>query len=146
LPSSSQGLTYDVVNNAIAMTGNSGGGSPYVHAYSFSGSGFGTKYADPGTPLTGEGTKSSFRPAGDAVAFAHVTSPRITAYPWSSSGFGTKYSNPATLPTNTGLGVSFHPSENFVAFSVVENTSSLFCNNLIHFVNPTFSFNFGNPG
>jgi hypothetical protein len=72
--------------------------SPFITAYPWSGSGFGTKFADPATlpPATGRGV--AFSPSGNAIAVAHSTSPFITAYPWSGSGFGTKFADPATLP------------------------------------------------
>jgi len=81
--------------------------SPYISAYPWSSSGFGTKYSDPGTLPTNTGRGVAFSPDGSAIAIAHDLTPYVTAYPWSSSGFGTKYSDPVTLPTNTGRGVAF---------------------------------------
>ena len=81
--------------------------SPFVSAYPWSVSGFGTKFANPATLPTGTGIDVSFSSSGDAVAVAHANSPFVTAYPWSASGFGTKFANPATLPTNLALGVAF---------------------------------------
>jgi hypothetical protein len=89
---------------AIAVVHNT---TPFVSAYPWSGSGFGTKYADPATLPTGAGRGVAFSPAGDAIAVAHTTSPFVSAYPWSVSGLGTKFANPATLPTDTGNGVAF---------------------------------------
>ena len=80
---------------------------PYVSAYHWSSSGFGTKYSNFGTLPTNTGYGVAFSPDGSAIAIAHSSSPYVSAYPWSSSGFGTKYSNPGTLPTNTGRGVAF---------------------------------------
>ena len=82
--------------------------SPFISAYPWSGSGFGTKYADPATLPPAEGGGVAFSTDGSAIAVAHGTSPLITAYPWSGSGFGTKYTDPATLPTGVGLGVAFN--------------------------------------
>ena len=92
--------------------------SPYVTAYPWSSSGFGTKYANPTTlpPNTGWGV--AFSPNGDALAVAHDDSPYITAYPWSSSGFGTKYTNPTTLPSDTGWGVAFSPNGDAIAVGI----------------------------
>ena len=84
------------------------GTSPFISAYPWSSSGFGTIYANPATLPTGGGNGVAFSPDGSAIAVAHNTSPRVSAYPWSGSGFGTKYANPATLPTGTGYGVAFN--------------------------------------
>jgi WD40 repeat protein len=89
--------------------------SPFVTAYPWSGSGFGTKFANPATLPTGAGYGVAFSPSGNAIAVAHNTSPFVTAYPWSGSGFGVKYANPATLPTNFSNSVAFSPSGNAIA-------------------------------
>jgi hypothetical protein len=81
--------------------------SPYITAYPWSSSGFGTKFTNPATLPTGSGNAVAFSGDGTAIAVAHVNSPYITAYPWSSSGFGTKFTNPTTLPTGDGYGVAF---------------------------------------
>ena len=81
--------------------------TPYITAYPWSSSGFGTKFANPATLPTGQGNGVAFTASGDAIAVAHGISPNITAYPWSNSGFGTKFANPATLPTDSGNGVAF---------------------------------------
>jgi len=93
------------VPRAIAVAHST---SPNITAYPWSGSGFGTKYADPATLPTSTGYSVAFSPDGSAIAVTHTTSPFITAYPWSGSGFGTKYADPATLPTSTGYGVAFN--------------------------------------
>jgi len=81
--------------------------TPFVSAYPWSGSGFGTKFSNPGTLPASTGNGVAFSPAGDAIAVAHPTTPYVSAYPWSGSGFGTKFSNPGTLPASTGRGVAF---------------------------------------
>jgi hypothetical protein len=81
--------------------------TPFVTAYPWSGSGFGTKFTDPGTLPANTGFGVAFTAAGDAVAVGHTTTPFVTAYPWSGSGFGTKFANPGTLPAGQGNGVSF---------------------------------------
>ena len=79
---------------AIAVAHNT---TPFITAYPWSGSGFGTKYANPSTlPAAGTGYAVAFSPDGSAIAVAHNDSPYITAYPWSGSGFGTKYISRAT--------------------------------------------------
>ena len=81
--------------------------SPYISAYPWSGSGFGSKFSDPSTLPAGTGLGVDFSPSGDAIAVAHDTSPYISVYPWSGSGFGSKFSNPSTLPTGNGRSVAF---------------------------------------
>ena len=81
--------------------------SPFITAYPWSSSGFGTKYANPATLPASTGNGLAFSPDGSAIAVAHGVTPFISAYPWSSSGFGTKYANPATLPASSGIGVAF---------------------------------------
>jgi sugar lactone lactonase YvrE len=83
--------------------------SPFITAYPWSGSGFGTKYTNPATLPASTGNGVAFSPDGANIAVAHVTTPFIAAYPWSGSGFGTKYANPATLPAGNGNGVAFSP-------------------------------------
>ncbi len=84
--------------------------SPFVTAYPWSSSGFGTKFANPATLPTGIGNGAAFSPAGTELAIAHDITPYVTAYPWSSSGFGTKFADPATVPTGEGLGAAFSPA------------------------------------
>lgn len=98
-------MAFSPVGNAIAVAHNN---SPYVSAYPWSGSGFGTKYANP-TTLPG-GTvcyNVAFNLLNNAIAVVYDNSPYVTVYSWSSSGFGVKFGDPATLPTGTGTGVDF---------------------------------------
>ena len=98
------GVAFSPSGDAIAVAHDL---SPFITAYPWSGSGFGTKFANPGTLPTGDGFGVAFSPSGDAIAVADEVSPYITAYPWSGSGFGTKFADPGTLPTGSGLGVAF---------------------------------------
>jgi hypothetical protein len=82
------------------------GTSPLVSAYPWSASGFGTKFANPGTLPAGNGNSVAFSPAGTEIAIAHTTTPFVSAYPWSASGFGKKLTNPGTMPASTGYGGS----------------------------------------
>ena len=97
--------------------------SPFITAYSWSSSGFGAKYTNPGTLPASTGRSVAFSPDGTAMAVGHDTTPFVTAYPWSGSGFGTKYTNPATLPTDTGFGIAFNPAGSAIA--VAHATSHL---------------------
>lgn len=82
--------------------------TPFVVAYPFSAStGYGTRYANPGTLPTGQGIGLSFNPAGTALAVSHGVTPFVTAYPW-SAGFGTKYADPVSNPSNQVNAVAFN--------------------------------------
>jgi hypothetical protein len=89
--------------------------TPFVSAYPWSGSGFGTKFTNPAALPAGLGSGVAFSPSGNAIAVAHSTYAFFTAYPWSGSGFGTKFTDPATLPTGNGRGVAFSPAGDAIA-------------------------------
>jgi len=91
--------------------------TPYVSAYRWSSSGFGSKFSNPGTLPTSNSESVAFSPAGTEIALANVSSPYVTAYPWSSSGFGSKFSNPGTLPAGQGMHVAFSPTGNAIAIA-----------------------------
>jgi len=94
------------INIQVAVAHDS---NPYVSAYPWSDSGFGTKFSNPSTLPTGAGRGVAFSPAGTEVAIAHDSSPFVTAYPWTPSGFGTKLDDPSTPPTSYGNAVAFTP-------------------------------------
>lgn len=105
-----------------------GVGEGAVYPWSRS-SGFGTKYATPGSFL-GQDRHVAFSPSEKAVVFGRfisfsgnfppVGSTLLEAYALTSSGFGARYSNPSDLgvPTANGgidcAGVTFHPQGNVV--------------------------------
>ena len=134
-----KGATAGVKKQFIAVAHET---TPFITAYPWSGSGFGTKFSNPGTLPTGFGSDVAFSPFGDAIAVAHSTSPFITAYPWSSSGFGTKFANPGTLTAGDGLGVAFSPSGDAIA---VTSSSSPFIN-AYPWSSSGFGAKFANPG
>jgi hypothetical protein len=101
-------VAFSPAGNAIAVVNDGRLTAPLVSAYSWSGSGFGTKFSNPATLPFGEGYGVTFNKAGDAIAVAHDGSPFVSAYPWSGSGFGTKFANPTTLPTGIGNDVAFN--------------------------------------
>ena len=86
--------------------------SPFISAYQWDNvTGFGSKYANPGTLPPGNSFDIAFSPAGDAVAVAHYLSPALSVYAWNNdTGFGAKYANPGTLPTDSGRGIAFSPA------------------------------------
>lgn len=110
-PNSGTGVAFTRAGTTIAVASQTT--SPYVAAYAWSSSGFGTKYADPGTAIGGSpavntGNKLAFAVDDSAIAIVHNTSPYISAYPWdTTNGFGTKYSDPGTAIAGTGNGVAF---------------------------------------
>jgi hypothetical protein len=81
--------------------------SPWIGAWPFSGSGFGTRLSNPSTSLGEFGNGIHFNPAGDYVAVATVSSPRVHAYAF-SAGWGSKVSNPATIITSEASGIRFN--------------------------------------
>lgn len=90
--------------------------TPYVDAYPFtSGVGFGVRYANPTTAISGAALSIDFAPSGNAVAFGLNSSPYLEVYQWSGNGFGSRYANPATLPTFSGVSVAFSSEENAIA-------------------------------
>jgi len=116
--------------------------SPFITAYPWSSSGFGTKYTNPSTLPTGTGSGVAFSPDKSAIAVAHQSSPSITAYPWSGSGFGTKYTNPATLPVSGGLSVAFSSNGSTIAVGH-ENSPNI---TLYPWSSSGFGTKYNNPG
>ena len=96
--------------------------TPYVHAYPWSGSGFGTKVANPATLMTSSGYGLAFSPDGSAVVVGSLSSPFVHAYAW-SSGFGAKKANPATLPTGYVWDAAFSPDGAFLAIGRKDSPS-----------------------
>jgi WD40 repeat protein len=88
--------------------------TPWIAGYVWTGSGYGSKYANPATLPTGLGAAIKFSPDGNQIALAHTNSPFVSAWAW-SSGFGSKFANPAVLPLYTGLAIDFSPSGNALA-------------------------------
>lgn len=111
LASLNQGVSASGTNLAVVVSSVY---SPYIHAYQFNTvTGFGTKYANPGTLPAGSGTGIKFSPNGKVVFMSMNGNnpPFINAYAWDdATGFGTKYSDPATMPVGTvgGLDVGIN--------------------------------------
>ncbi len=83
-----------------------GGASPYINVWNWSGTAFGSKIANPATLPTGAGYGLAWSAAGSSIACAHGTTPFVSVYPFTTS-FGTKFADPATLPTGTALDANF---------------------------------------
>lgn len=109
---------------ALSMSGTDvaigvGNTSPYVNAFPWTTSGWGTKYSNPGTLPPVQLTSIGFSNAGTDIAMTLTnTSPYVHVYPWTpGTGFGTKYANPGTLPSQ-GKGVKFRPGDSVIAIAV----------------------------
>jgi hypothetical protein len=95
--------------------------SPFVSAYQITDSIWGTKYANPASPIAGNARGVAFRSTGSPVgtgelAVSVTSSPYVNAYQWTTGGgFGVKYNNPSTLPTGSGQPVQFNQAGNCVA-------------------------------
>lgn len=83
------------------------GTSPRIHAYRWSGNGFGTKFSNPSTIPSSEGHDIAFTNNEDFLAVAALTGVgNLLVYPWSDSGFGTAYTRP-TFAGGSALSVAF---------------------------------------
>lgn len=93
---------------------------PFVHVWPWSSSGFGTKYANPSSPLapTGGGTSGhTWSPATDAFLTINIATPNSTPQAWAwSNGFGSKYSNASTV-SGFGAGISMNAAGTQVVVS-----------------------------
>lgn len=90
-------------NSVIGTTQTGGAGIAHICMYAWSGTAYGTKYADPATAITAGaayGIAADFHRTGSSLAVSHATtSPYHAAYAW-SSGFGSKFADSATVPTS----------------------------------------------
>lgn len=112
------GLSYNTVQNAIAI---GTGASPFIQAYPWtSGTGFGTKYANPSPAQAAAGNRGvNFSPDGAYLAtnYANSAAPSYfgNVYPW-SSGFGTPYVQ--VLGRINGEGsVAFNPTSDALIYA-----------------------------
>ena len=94
---------------AVAVAGIS---TPFIIAYPWSSSGFGTSFANPTTLPSGAGLGVAFSPQGNAIAIAGG----FDAYSWSGFGFGTKFANAASIP-GTGNSAAFNPAGTAIAIA-----------------------------
>jgi len=105
-----EGLSFSPENDAIVFGLSS---STWQAAYPFtSGTGVGSRYASPATPLDATVFSTAFHPDGNYLALgATFTSATLLfVYEWSAStGYGSKVANPATLPPSTVIGIAWHP-------------------------------------
>jgi len=105
----------------FSPSGNSimfvGGTAEKVVAYSWSASGFGTKFSAPAVLPAGSLWELSFSPDGSVVTMVSSdVMPIIHSYAWSdTTGFGTKFANPSVLPSYINhYSIDFHPDGNAI--------------------------------
>jgi len=97
--------------------------SPYIVGYEWS-SGFGTKYADPGTNPGSRQTGLAFTSNSNTLFVTTLNSPYIHAYPFTtgaSGGFGSKYSNPSTLPPSQSRQVDVTSDDKAIVLSTTNS-------------------------
>lgn len=87
--------------------------SPYVTVYNWSGSGFGSKIANPSTLPPGTGCGLAF--TAGAVFVGFDGSPYVYAYAF-NAGFGAKFTDPSTAATAAGYTVAISPAGNAMVF------------------------------
>ena len=105
--------TGGIAKESIAVSHEN---SPYISAYPWSVSGFGTRFSQPSTLPSGNGRNVAFSASGDAIAVAHNSTGNVSAYRWSSGGFGAKFNDPTTPVSGYGgFAVAFNPTGNAVA-------------------------------
>ena len=111
------GVGFSATGNTIALATNA---SPYLLAYPFTtGTGLGTKYANPTTTLSRTQNSIGWRLSG-AVATTQDTSPYVYIYRITEGvGWGTRYgditSPSAALITGPGYDAKFNPSGAYLA-------------------------------
>lgn len=111
-------------NDTVVIVGQAT--TPYVKAYAFSGSGWGTAFSEPSTKYTTAATGSpnqiEFSPNDDYVAISHtgnVGEFNSAIYTW-SSGWGTLLSDPVTVTTGSYQGINWIGS----SFVIVTRSTS----------------------
>ena len=114
-------LRDDSRANGAEVIAFSSTATPFVHAYAWSGNGFGAKLANPSTLPTNGSQAISFSPKGDAIVVGETASPYVSAYTFSANGFGQKFPNPSTsvsASTNGTRDIAFSPAGDAVALAV----------------------------
>jgi len=79
--------------------------SPYLDAWEWDASGFGTKYSDPSTLMTAMAYDLAVSPTEDALLVPYDVANGMAAYAW-DGGFGTKYTNAAI--SDVGYAAAFN--------------------------------------
>lgn len=99
-------ITFTKTGDALILGGMDTGGGHLVAAYSWSSSGFGTKYTNPSLPTTGQIYYVTMSPDNAAVLFGARYG--IRAFAWNSAtGFGAAYSDPLAGADSTVAAITF---------------------------------------
>jgi hypothetical protein len=102
--------------------------SPFVSVYAWD-DGFGSKFANPATLPTGNGSRIEFSRSNATLMVSHPSSsPYISAYAWSGTGFGSKFADPGSAFTLTPSDVSFNYLNNVVALAASSDLDAVFVN------------------
>ena len=108
LQATGQGFRFTKSGTQCGFSTNN---SPYQYGYPFTtGTGFGTKYANPASLPSGLGIGIDFDDTTAFVAGGGRGSPYLEVWDWSGTGWGSKYANPATLPAGGANNPKWFPS------------------------------------
>jgi hypothetical protein len=89
--------------------------SPFIAVYPWTGSGFGTKFADPTTIPATTTAGINFSQTGNYLVVNTTFTPYLFVYPWSASGFGTPVTNPAGMQASVYYPI-FSPDNKYLAY------------------------------
>jgi len=106
------GLEWSADGAYIFVCGNA---TPFLAAFPFTGTGFGSKVADPASLPSGTQFNLKLNPAGTYLAGCGAVSPYINVWAWTGTAWGTKSSNPGTLPTGATYALAWAPSGAYIA-------------------------------
>lgn len=106
--------------------------SPYVAAYGWSASGFGSKFSDPGAAATESSPSTpSTNSNSTVVILGQQGTPYVKAYAFSGSGWGSAYSEPSSKITTVLVGsptqIQFKSTDDYVAISHTCSISEFGC-------------------
>lgn len=104
-------VSFNPTDTAIGVGTRDAGSNSQLSIFTWTnGSGFGTRYSNPGSFVNSETPSIVWTADNKNVLITTYGSPYVYAYPWTdASGYGTKYANPATTPTNLGVELDIVP-------------------------------------
>ena len=112
-----RGLDINKAKSAVAF----GGDNTSFPVYSWSNSGFGTKYANPGTLPVSSGC-AAFNGDDTVLGLSQTPSSgnnRISAWAWNNTtGFGTKYTDTSSNSTGNGRWLKWAPDNSYVLMTL----------------------------
>ena len=123
LPSPNEEMYNVNINNASTDVAYVGYSPPAILAYPMSGSGFGTKYANP-NPTQDNMGGVDFHPTDASIWCSGRYGVYAQVYAWTNgSGFGSKYANPSSALTGWAMDGSFNPNGNVIGFGLQASIS-----------------------